>query len=168
MNGAGYPYRHFPWNRVGQGALACPPAGQPYGTPAFAAQPCGLPESYFAGCRVYGIPLDSLAAVPVAPAAGSTVGVVAAPQKPFAPQLLVVSSDISPAFLITAPSIGVDPQTVALGAYAATMFSEVAVNNVGNMDPIVPGQTITVTVTNQFGLVATRFLGMLWGTVQRS
>ena len=118
-----YPYKALPWNRgrgTGQdnNALAyAPPAAvpcpSPWGQGAFQGGPCDLPNGYFNGCRVYGIPLDSV--TPILP--GITVAIIANPQKPFVPQLLVVDGTRAPNFLITAPSIGVDPQTVQLGFY---------------------------------------------------
>lgn len=167
----GYPYRSLPWNRrAGQDggalALASPPAScGPYGLSAVVASGCDLPNGYLSGCRVYGIPLDSNTNV----LPGATVQITARPQKVFVPQLLVVDGTRAPNFLITAPSIGVDPQTVQLGQFSAVLFSEVAVNDLGNMDPIIPGQELTIAVQNAFGLApaGVRFLGMIWGTVQR-
>jgi hypothetical protein len=82
--------------------------------------------------------------------AGTTVTLTAAPQAAFKPQRFIVASNIAPAFTINSIRIGARLQTVdgSETGVPATVYSEVAQNNLMDFDTVQPGITISVRVTN--------------------
>lgn len=83
-------------------------------------------------------------------AAGATEVIQASPQLTFKPQRFIVPSTIAPNFVINEIKIGTMPQSVDASGVgtSATVYSEVAQNNLCDFDTAPVGILVTLSVTN--------------------
>lgn len=141
----------------GGGGMSCPPVS---GVGAPVQNNCN-PYGPSRSCREYYLGFDSVADV----AAGTTVEITQLPQEPFVAREVIISSVISPFFVIESLTIGRTPQAVAVGAVAAEVFSSASFRAHLALDPADRGTEITFRVTNIDGNDR-RFLGALLGSSQ--
>lgn len=79
-------------------------------------------------------------------AAGVVVSVVA--QRMFRPDRLIIGSNVAGGFVVNDIRVGVEPQLYAVGAVPGQMFAENAVNIELHGDTAMPGQSLSVVVSN--------------------